>query len=545
MTTPGEYFETIPEMFLDRVARDLDRVALHCPSDLENGCEVTWSELVRDVEAVFDQFREYDLVGQRVVLISANRYEWIVVDLAIQFAGGIHVPMHPHLTGEQMAAQISHCQPALVVVENEGQSAKLNSCDWNCPVLSITPVRSIEPLRLAPKDPSATIQDSLSQLNSASRKVSPDSLISILYTSGTTGEPKGVMLTQANVAANVYQKLDCLPLGKTDTRLCLLPMSHIFSRTCDLYTWLATGCTTVLSLGRDAWFSELQRFRPTYINAVPYFYEKCYRLLEGEDRLAEPNALLQLLGGRVHVCNCGGAAIADHVFDYFRDQNINLVTGYGLTETAPVLTSCRLDNVRRGTVGQPVPGVEIRLTDDKEVVVRGPNIMVGYYQDPETTDAVLRDGWFHTGDVGEWDGDSLRIIGRKKEMIVTTGGMNIAPIPIEHCLNEDPIISQSIVVGDQRDYLVALIVLDESAVTAPEDRIQKQLRQRIDDRLRGFSKYFQIGRFAILPQPFTIENKMLTAKLSLRRDVIQSVYQKEIDKLYSSYSSGKTSCESP
>ena len=464
----------------------------------------------------------------RVVQISENRYEWMILDLAIQAVGAVHIPINPQLTREQAQIQLTHCQPNLVVVSDETQRDKAHSVEIYGEKIWVYDATHRGELRFADLD--RAIQPRLNALSlrrHAEANVDQDSLMTILYTSGTTGQPKGVMLSQKNIVSNVKGKLSALPLGPEDVRLCWLPMSHVFSRVADQYTAYAAGCSSIISREPGQVFEELARFRPTYLNGVPYFYEKCYRILNAQDRLDEPGALLELLGGRVRLCNCGGAPLAHPIFDYFQSAGVELVTGYGLTEASPVVATNRPGANRRGSVGQVIDGVTMRIASDGEVLIQGPNVMVGYWQDNDQTERDVRDGWLHTGDLGEIDPDGyLTIIGRKKEMLITTGGHNISPLAIETRLLSDPWINQCIVVGDRRDYLIALIV----PAVWPID--SQRLEARVKQCLHGLSRYEQIGRFLIIREPFSMEQGLLTPKGSLCREPILDRYANEIDQLY-------------
>ncbi|HMO15532.1 MAG TPA: AMP-dependent synthetase/ligase [Pirellulaceae bacterium] len=535
---------TVCDLFISRVHESADSAALFW-FDLSTDCwrSWTWNELAEHVGV----YAEYLLsngvqAGSRVMLLSENCREWIVADLAILSLGAVNVPLHSELTTFQVQRLIEHCEPCLILASSDKHREKTRGTVWNptCATFAqieaacLTRSNRINDSGLANSFGDGLRFDALSRI---AEHVRTDDLLTILYTSGTTGEPKGVMLSHRNVCANVASKLATLPLRQEDVRLCILPMSHIFARVCDLYTWLMAGCQLHLTRGWPLLFDDLREVRPTYINGVPYFYEKCYRELEDQGRLDEPNALRELLGGRPHVLNCGGATLAEHVYHYFASHDVGFVAGYGLTEASPVLTSNRIDQYRIGSVGQVVPGVEIRLSEDNEILARGDNIMLGYFKDPVATAATIVDGWLQTGDIGEIDRDGfLYIVGRKKELIVTTGAKKIAPLPIENKLSEHPAIEQCLVYGEGRDFLVALIVPDLNWLNRSSEPVDQQLRIIIDTLLRDYSKYEQIGRFAIVQEAFSIENDLLTAKRSKRRDKIIARYRAVIDGLYESES---------
>ncbi|MEC8343598.1 MAG: AMP-binding protein, partial [Planctomycetota bacterium] len=356
-----------------------------------------------------------------------------------------------------------------------------------------------------------------------------DSMTTILYTSGTTGAPKGVMLSQRNLLSNIQSILAVLPLYTTDVRVGFLPLSHIFARTCDLYTWLASGCQLVLARSMASVFEDIQNSHPTYLNGVPYFYEKFFRQAQQEGRIEDPGWLRQQLGGQIRICNCGGAPLPDHVQRWYDSQGVTLITGYGLTETSPVLTSSAPSQMKLGAVGRVAPGIEIRLAEDNEVLARGQNVMMGYYQDEEGTRAVFDGDWFRTGDTGVLDADGfLTLTGRKKELIVTNGGKNIDPSLIEHRLLSSSKIHQCMVVGDRRDFLAALIVPEASF----EDDEPSQWRTLAERQLHDLSRYEQIGCVVIVSEPFSLANDQLTVKGSLRRQKIEQDYSDSIEASY-------------
>lgn len=539
-------FKTIPEMLAHRVKADGDRPALHIKRS-GNYQVITWNEFASDVFRYVTTLDSLDVKpGDRVVQFSENRYEWILADLAIQVVQAIHVPVHAPLTGQQVAEQIRDCGARLVLVSTAEQlnkvSAAASEIDQNVVFVTFEPIfdqSAIQNFHLLDDvlvedngRAQAIFQNCLEQLNS-------DSLGTILYTSGTTGEPKGVMLNQRNLTTNAIGTCQAIAVDREDLRLGFLPLSHIFARTCDLYTWLAAGSQLALAESRETVVQNCHEVHPTILNGVPYFFELIRRALTADGVEQTPDALKTLLGGRIKLCCSGGAALPDHLFDYFAANGIPLLQGYGLTESSPVITVSTEEHVRRGAVGKPIADVEIAIAEDGEVISRGPHIMVGYWQKPEATAEIIRDGWLYTGDLGRIDDDGfLYITGRKKEIIVTAAGKNVAPVKLESLLTEDPTIAQALVIGDDKSYLTALIVPESAAIeerikaSGPGTQARDIIDQAISARLASVSHHEQVRKFAIIETPFSIERGEMTPKLSLRRKVIEQNYSAEIKAMY-------------
>lgn len=554
--------QTLPQLFASRIAESAERPAVFIRRDGKFQ-PTLWKEFARQVRALASGMIRLGVQpGDRIAQFSENRYEWLVVDVAIQLAQSIHVPIHAPLTGEQAAYQVDHSGSRVVFVSNTAQAAKLAGLKQNWqPEIRFF---SFEPtnVHLAGRpiahwsDLSQGIDDSALQAveDRAVKNVRPESLATILYTSGTTGEPKGVMLTQDNLVTNALAAVHQFGMEPEDRRLTFLPLSHIFARTCDVYTWLATGCQLALAQTRDSVLADCADFHPTIMNGVPYFYDKVRRLIIDEGREKETDALRNKLGGAIRYCCSGGAACPVHVFDFFWERNVPLLQGYGLTETSPIISMSTIEQVRRGASGKCIKDVEVKIADDGEILTRGPHIMTGYYGRPEATAEVIRDGWFYTGDYGHVDEDGfVYITGRKKELIVTSGGKNIAPVYLESLLTEDPLILQAVVIGDDRDFLTALIVPNPDAlraeiisrsiaVTTREAALQhpdvlRLYEERIKNCLQSVSYYEQIRKFHLMDRGFTIESGELTPKLSLRRqeiaincrEIIEDMYRKELD----------------
>lgn len=543
--------ESIVQLFAERLNADADRPALMHKVDGQY-CTLTWSDIGQDVRklAAF-LIRAGIQPGDRVAQLSENRYEWIVTDLAIQLAQAVHVPMHAPLASDQVAAQLRDSGAKIVFISNAVQAAKLaNASDGPTPqgitIVSYescdtkvgdVPIQTIESCVDGMADPGQAL------LDEAAHALSGDSLATILYTSGTTGEPKGVVLSQRNLVSNAVSTVAAFPQSKDDVRLCFLPLSHIFARTCDLYTWLAAGLVFALAESRESVLPDCHVVHPTLVTGVPYFFQRVQRYLVEQGLEDTPNSVKEILGGHVRACCSGGAALPNHLFDFFMARDVPVLQGYGLTESSPVITVNSPDCNRRGTVGRCISGVEVKISSEGEVLTRGPHVMVGFWKNEEATREVIRDGWLHTGDIGDLDSDGfLRITGRKKEIIVTAAGKNIVPAYVESLLCNDPLIDQAFVVGDDRNFLGALIVANEPQLEAAmksttrdgdSSAVQHELiADSISRQLHVVSHHEQVRTFALLPRPFSIEQGELTPKLSLRRQVIAEHFASEIEAMY-------------
>jgi len=422
------------------------------------------------------------------------------------------------------------------------------------------------------------------------RAIAPEDLATIIYTSGTTGEPKGVMLTHHNLASNMRAAAEALKISQDDVALSFLPLSHAFERMVS-YVYLFAGVTIIFAESFDTIARDMGRVRPTVLTGVPRVYEKLHaRILDTANNaggakarmfrwalaagLARAKAVLrgktpgpltsvaaaigdrlvfstirEKLGGRLRFVASGSAPLADNVMEFFHALGIPIIEGYGLTETAPILTFNPLSAMRVGTVGRAIPGVELRIADDGEILARGPNIMTGYFNKPEATATALEGGWFHTGDIGQIDGEGyLSITDRKKDLLVTSGGKKIAPQPIEAVLKRSPLVAEAVLLGDRRKYAASLIVPEFKALErrlkdlgrppgAREELVAREdviaLYQEIIDALnRELSQYERIKRIALLPREFTVESGELTPTLKIKRKVVEEKWKEQIEGLY-------------
>lgn len=544
---------TIPQLFWNRIDASPEARAVYRYA--EGAWQpLSWRAFAEEVVATAERLRQVGLKpGDRIAFYSENRYEWLVIDLAIQLIPAVHVPLHAPLTGAQARYQIDHSGASAVIVSGRELAARLEEAYGELP--TNTRWFSLEPIGSAPwekleTDASGVDIRTAEELGRAVvDRVGTGDLATILYTSGTTGEPKGVMLSQNNLATNALATAAAYPnVDQDGVRLCLLPLSHIFARLCDLYLWLVQGTSLAVARSRETVLEDCQAVQPSWFNAVPYFFDKCYRILREQGKAEEPGAVRRLFGGRIEYCCCGGAGLPEYLFDYYMSQGVPVLPGYGLTESSPVISVSRPDAVRRGASGKPIEGVEVRVAEDGEILTRGPHVMMGYYHDDEATAAVIRDGWLYTGDYGRVDEDGfVYITGRKKEIIVTAGGKNVAPVLLESLLTQDPLIEQALVIGDGRKYLSALLVpnftllrqrveaelgLDRIEGMCEDEQVRQWYAEIVERQLASLSKYEQVRRFALLPRPFSIEKGEMTPKLSLRRSVIEEHFRDEIESLY-------------
>ena len=540
--------------------------------------------------------------GDRVAILSENRREWFVADFACLTAGLADVPIYPTLPAEQMVHILNDSGASAVFVSTPEQAAKLARIRPDCPGVRHV-VSFAEP---APAGCDLTLAQLLARgeaLDTPERAatwerdalaVRPDDLATLIYTSGTTGLPKGVMLTHDNIHSNVAASIAILGDTSTDSCLSFLPLSHIFERMAGHYMMFAAGVTIMYAEGIEQVPANLAEVRPSLLCSVPRIYEKLYaRIMEMgasasgarkriffwalgvADRVADaklagraPGGVLALqyrladklvfskvrerVGGRLRLAVSGGAPLSPAINKFLLAIGLNVCEGYGLTETSPVIAVNRPDRIRVGTVGELIPGVEVMIAEDGEILTRGPSVMQGYYRNEAATrEAIGADGWFHTGDIGELSKDGyLRITDRKKDLIVTAGGKNIAPQPIENAVKTNKYVAQAVMIGDKRKFPVMLIVpnwdnllkwcgykgIDASNRTAllTDRLVLAKMEKEVAKAFAGLASYETPKKIGLLEHEFSIERGELTPKLSVKRRVIDTLYADVIDRLYGS-----------
>jgi long-chain acyl-CoA synthetase len=541
--------------------------------------------------------------GDRVALLSRTRYEWTLADYAIWAAGAVTVPIYETSSAEQVEWILGDSGARALIVETAERRKAIDE------VLGRLP--SVQRVWLIEAGAARTDADTLDGLAAAGR-VGPDAqlagrraargapdLATIIYTSGTTGRPKGCELSHANLLADVRNAIAALPEIFAEpgrSALLFLPLAHSFARIIQL------GCLesgTVLGHTSDVahLVNDLASFQPTFILAVPRVFEKVYNGAERQasgsplksrifaaaarsavawsktlDPSGRPAAgrhsaqsrashalydrlvyrkLRAATGGRVSYAVSGGAPLGERLGHFFRGAGLTVLEGYGLTETSPVISVNRPTRNKIGTVGPPIPGARTRIADDGEILVSGPNVFGGYWHNPTATAEMIdADGWLHTGDLGELDDEGyLLVTGRKKDIIVTAGGKNVAPAVLEDRLRAHPLISQCLVVGDGRPYVACLITLDEEALEAWQGRrpelagasvaelsdnpqLIAEIQAAVDEANRAVSRAESIRRFRILPVDFTEQEGYLTPSLKVRRAVVAKDFAGDIDALY-------------
>ncbi|PAP76688.1 AMP-dependent synthetase/ligase [Rubrivirga marina] len=616
-------FETAPQL-LRRLAEHYagtGKAALgHKDKATKAWTDLTWDDLDAQVRA-FAGFLHARGVGKgdRVAILSENRPEWAVADMAAQQLGAVTVALYTTTPASQVAYVLRDSGATVLVVSTGLQLRKADRAFDDCPDLRSI-VSMAAPRKARPDVPVVTWDDALSEgerqsldLDALSDEVGPDDLSALIYTSGTTGDPKGVRMTHRNLMSNVHAALDRYDIHESDVHLSFLPLSHAFERTAGYTTILAAGGQIVYAESIDAVSKNLPEVRPTVMVSVPRLFERVYSTIQrsvaegsvvkrglfawavevgskvaqrtkagktiwpplrAQHALAHRlvfSTLHEKLGGRVRFAISGGAALPEEIGTFFEAAGIRLIEGYGLSETAPVLAANPFDAPIYGTVGWVMPGVTVAIraldsgrilaevegddyptdvtTGPGEILAKGPNVMAGYWERPEESAAAFdADGWFRTGDVGRFEGGYLRITDRLKHMIVTGGGKNVYPGPIESTLSTSPLVSQLMVVGEGRPYLTALVAPDldglrqeagalglgasteAELLAAPE--LRAAVEQTLADYNRAAPSHEKVRDFRFVAEPFTVENDLLTPTMKLKRRAIEAHYADLVESMY-------------
>ncbi|ASS76214.1 hypothetical protein CIG75_15540 [Tumebacillus algifaecis] len=525
----------------------------------------------------------------KVALLSENRPAWTIADFAILSCGAITVPIYPTLTAAQIGYILDNGDVEIVLVENAELAAKVRAfatdklryiilidetaIENNSNILSYSDVMETGYEMLQSQGPLSTWE-----------QVDGEAIATICYTSGTTGPPKGVMLTHQNLLSNIVQTSRYIPIEPSDVTLSHLPLSHIFERTCGQFLILLTGAAISYAEEIGTVAQNIVEVQPTLLLSVPRFYEKVYTnvmktvqesspfkrwlfgiaLRSGIKHAERPTFLTSLLhplydrlvytkirdkmGGKLRLLVSGGAALSPYLAEFLHAIGVPVSEGYGLTETSPVISTNPVSDIRIGTVGRPIPGLDLKLAADGEILVKGAGIMSGYYKDPNATAAAFdEDGWFCTGDIGHLQDGYLKIVERKKNILVLTTGKNVAPFPVESAMSRSPYIAQAVLFGDRRKYVTTLLVPDFVALQAwaaqhdlpsgmpkllSSQAVIDLYQNEIERTLREFAPFEIPKKFVLLPRDLTLEEGELTPSLKVRIHVLQQKYQAEIDSMY-------------
>ncbi len=593
--------QTLTQSFLATVKAHGERPALSHKQDGEWRTR-NYAEYGRDVRRLASALLELGTAfGDRVALVSENRPEWVIADQGILMAGAATVPVYPTLTGPQTAYILNDCAAKIVILSSEAHLAKLLEVRQDLRhVTHLVVMNDVE--QRADHVNVYKLADLLglgerveakhaAELESRMQETGKETLATIVYTSGTTGEPKGAMLTHGNLMSNLGHVVPILGMRASDSALSFLPLSHVLERIAN-FGLVSVGAHVYYAESVEQVPNNLVEVRPTVLASVPRLFEKIKtRVL---DKVSQDPAFRQAIfkwametggeflearqkgapvhlgmalkhqladnlvfskirertGGRLRLCICGGAPLPADVGRFFGVLGIEIVEGYGLTETSPVISCNRPGDVRFGSVGTPLPDVEVKLAEDGELLARGPNVMKGYWNQPEATaQAIDQDGWFHTGDVAEIDADGrIRIVDRKKEIIVMSNGKNVAPQPIENALKASNLIEMVMCIGDRRNYITALIVPNFEALkvfTAEhkldglslEDQlrhpqVQALYKREVDTACAPFARYEQVKKFALLPTAFDPAKNELTPTLKVKRRIITEHWADTIEAMY-------------
>lgn len=552
-------------------------------------------------------------VGDRIALMSENSPEWVITDLGVISAGAADVPVYPTLTPPQLEYILNNCGAKGIIVSNDIHYQKVVKLFKSLPTLefvvhvdNVSKVEN-EKIKTLSFDELLTLggenlDKNIPEIDTRISELNEDQLCSIIYTSGTTGDPKGVMLTHKNFMSNASEAAKIILVeGEDDLELSFLPLSHSLERIVYYALVVCSGKMVAYAESLDTITKNLLEIHPTALISVPRIYEKIYSkvmdgiysapplrqkifhwaikvgkehyeatkygkglsfVLEMEHKLAEKlvyNKIKAKTGGNLKTLVSGGAPLMKEIAEFFTYIGMPILEGYGLTESSPVISFNRPNNFKFGTVGQALPGVDIKIADDGEILAKGPNIMAGYYNNPQATaETITGDGWLCTGDIGEFDSENfLKITDRKKEIIVMSNGKNVAPQPIENLLKTSKYIEQIALIGDNRKYISALIVPNfenlfikagelgistkEKADLCKDKKIIDFMKTEIElvssDKIARFE---QIKKFALISLEFSLEKNEITPTLKLKRKVINQNYKSEIESLYESELSHNT-----
>jgi len=587
--------ETIPQLFLQAVNAHRKTNAFRVKKD-GRYIDISHQEIFKKVHHAALALLLLRLSkGDRIAVLSESRIEWMIADLAVLSAGCISVPIYVTIPVNQIEYMLKDSGAKAVFVSDTRQMEKILELRPRLPALRyvITFDRHCTTAEIIKLDSLIQSGESLSNPKSYEEMISTITgadWASIVYTSGTTGDPKGAILTHGNFVSNAKSCVSQIDINPDDVSLSFLPLSHAFERTAGYYAMLHAGVTICYAESFDTIMQNLAEVRPTVVTGVPRLYEKMYaRIMDSvtsgpyvkkllffwalgagssyvqqklsghlhpatvrKYNLARKlvfSNLKQVTGGNLRFFVSGGAPLHRTIAEFFYAADMPILEGYGLTETSPVIAVNTFDSFKFGSVGRPLPGVQVRIADDGEILVKGPNVTIGYFKKPDLTGEAIRDGWFHTGDIGFLDNEGfLSITDRKKDIIITAGGKNVTPLKIENAIKTSKYISQVLLIGNRRKFISALIVpnfdslhkfaLAEKIVYTDihsllkHPKVIEKIRDAVERKSEDFAGFERVKKFVLLDQDFSIEENELTPSLKIKRAYVEEKYEDEIDELY-------------
>ncbi len=598
--------KTIPELFTfltEEYGKNLSRPLMKVKVDKEY-TGISYEKFKEETESLAFGLAALGVKkNDKIAIIAENRPEWVYSDMAILGLGAVDVPLYPSLTADSIEFILNNSEAKGIIVSNKFQLNKILKVRENCKYINFIILMNEKDII---KDTHGLYSFSdvkemgeifkhnhPNHFKDSMKKVYENDLCTIIYTSGTTGEPKGVMLSHKNILSNVNSALKAFPIGSSDVFLSFLPLCHIFERMGGYYTAFSSGAMICYAETIETVAQNLMEVKPTILTTVPRLFERIYSkiiknvesqsstkqkifywaietgkkyanakrkgfvspVLSFKNSVADKlvfSKLRERTGNNLRFFVSGGAALPIEHGEFFKAIGIQILEGYGLTESSPVISANNFNDYKFGTVGKPFPGVEIKLASDGEILARGPNIMQGYFKNKKETEASLKDGWLHTGDIGVFDDEGfLKITDRKKHLFKTSAGKYIAPTPIENLFTSSKYIDQFVLIGDRRMFLSALIVPDFEAVKEYADshkikyksmndlleneEIEKLFDKEIGQFQKKLANYERVRKFKLLDKPFTIETGEITPTLKVKRKLIEERFKNIIEKMYESF----------
>ena len=564
-----EKINNLLQLFYEQYKRQ-NKEGIFLQSLKEDKTKYSWEDVYINIIKLSEEIARYIKKGDRCLLISENRPEWMISDLSIMLAKGITVPAYTTYTERDYEYIIDDCEPTIVIVSDKNQYEKVKNIipkkNFIKKVIMFENINDLDNNIILNID-NIFKKENYNENIFGDLKIQRKDIACIIYTSGTQGKPKGVMLSHGGIINNCEGAYSLLIefISKKPKFLTWLPLSHSYEHTVQ-FVQIVVAAKVFYAESIDKLIKNMSDCSPEIMTAVPRFYQNLYQKINvsfskttglkkllvsqtvnlgkkklNKEKLSLSEKFINFIceklvrkkiknqfGGSLKAFISGGGALDKEVGSFLNAIGLPTLQGYGLTETSPVVSCNHIDNIRVETVGLPFKGNLVKIADDGEILVKGENVMLGYWKNEKETNKVLKDGWLFTGDIGEFDGEFLKITDRKKDIIITPGGDNISPVKIENDLNKLNFIEQSLVYGDGKPYLISLIVLSSQYHDISKEKIQ----QEIEKINKNLSKIENIKKFIIVKDQFTIENGMMTPTMKLKRYKIIKNYQDDIEKLF-------------